>query len=74
LVKDLERTPRERRRLYVALYLKLLFVIAIGLAWAGFSLWLSLSWIDTLGQSITLPLAIAVILGIAIIRATSTPI
>ncbi len=67
LVKDLERTPRERRRLYIALHLKLLFVIGIGLAWAGFSLWLSLSWIDTLGQSITMPLAIAVIFGIAII-------
>jgi biofilm PGA synthesis N-glycosyltransferase PgaC len=67
LVKDLERTPRERRRLYIALHLKLLFVVGIGLAWAGFSLWLSLSWIDTLGQSITLPLAVAVIFGIAII-------
>jgi Glycosyl transferase family 2 len=67
LVKDLERTPRQRRRPYIALHLKLLFVIGISLAWAGFSLWLSLSWIDTLGQSITMPLAIAVILGIAII-------
>ena len=67
LVKDLERTPRERRRLYVALHLKLLLVVAIGFAWAGFSLWLSLPWIDTLGQSITMPLAIAVIFGIAII-------
>jgi poly-beta-1,6-N-acetyl-D-glucosamine synthase len=67
LVKDLERTPRERRRLYVDLHLKLLFVVGIGLAWAGFSLWLSLAWIETLGQSITMPLAIAVIFGIAII-------
>src|SRR6187399_266442 len=67
LVRDLERTPRERRRLYVALNLKLLLVVAIGLAWAGFSLWLSLSWIDTLGEAITMPLAIAVIFGIAII-------
>ncbi len=67
LVKDLERTPGERRRLYIALHLKLLFVVAIGLGWAGFSLWLSLPWIDTLGESITMPLAIAVILGIAII-------
>jgi biofilm PGA synthesis N-glycosyltransferase PgaC len=67
LVRDLERTPRERRRLYIALHLKLLFVIGIGFAWAGFSLWLSLPWIDTLGESITMPLAIAVILGIAII-------
>ncbi len=67
LVKDLERRPQERSRLYIGLHLKLLFVIAIGFAWAGFSLWLSLPWIDTLGQSITMPLAIAVILGIAII-------
>jgi biofilm PGA synthesis N-glycosyltransferase PgaC len=67
LVEELEPTPRERRGLYVALHLKLLLVVAIGLAWAGFSLWLSLPWIDTLGQSITLPLAIAVIFGIAII-------
>jgi hypothetical protein len=49
------------------LHLKLLLVVAIGLAWAGFSLWLSLPWIDTLGESITMPLAIAVIFGIAII-------
>jgi hypothetical protein len=62
-----QRTPRERRRLYIALHLKLLFVVGIGLAWAGFSLWLSLSWIDALGASITLPLAVAVIFGIAII-------
>ncbi len=67
LVKDLERTPRERRRLYIALHLKLFLVIGIGLAWASFSLWLSLAWIDTLGEAITMPLAIAVIFGIAII-------
>ena len=66
-VKDRERTPGERRRLYIGLRLKLLLVIAIALTWAGFSLWLSLPWIDTLGQSITMPLAIAVIFGIAII-------
>lgn len=67
LVKDLERTPGERRRLYLGLHLKLLLVIAIGLGWAGFSLWLSLPWIDSLGEAITVPLAVAVIFGIAII-------
>jgi biofilm PGA synthesis N-glycosyltransferase PgaC len=67
LVKDLERTPGERRRLYIGLHLKLLLVIAIGLGWAGFSLWLSLPWIDSLGEAITIPLAVAVIFGIAII-------
>ena len=67
LVKDLERTSQERRGVYVKLPLKLVAVIAIALAWAGFSFWLSLPWIETLGQSITMPLAVAVILGIAII-------
>jgi biofilm PGA synthesis N-glycosyltransferase PgaC len=67
LVKDLERTPSERRHLYIGLHLKLLLVIAIGLGWAGFSLWLSLPWIDSLGEAITIPIAVAVIFGIAII-------
>jgi biofilm PGA synthesis N-glycosyltransferase PgaC len=65
-VKDLERTPQERRRLYVQLHLKLALVVGIALAWAGFSLWLAIPWIVELGHSITLPLAIAVIGGIAI--------
>ncbi len=67
LVKDLERTPAERRGLYVGLHLKLIAVIVIALAWAGFSLWLSIPWIAELAQSITLPLAIMVIAGIAIL-------
>ncbi len=66
-VKELERTPNERKRLYVALHLKLAIVIVAALAWAGFSLWLSIPWIETLGESITIPIAIAVIFGIAII-------
>ena len=67
LAKELERTPQERRGIYLKLPLKLVAVIAIALGWAGFSFWLSLPWIETLGQSITMPLAIAVIFGIAII-------
>ena len=66
-VKDLERTPQERKPLYVALHLKLAMVIAIALSWAAFSFWLSIPWIDALGSSITMPLAVAVIFGIAIV-------
>ena len=66
-VKELKRTPRERKALYVALHLKLAMVVAIALAWAGFSFWLSIPWIDALGSSITMPLAVAVIFGIAIV-------
>ncbi len=65
-LRDLERSPSERRRLYVNLHLKLALVIAASLAWAGFSLWLSIPWIESLGQAITMPLAIAVIFGIAL--------
>lgn len=69
-LKDLERTPRQRRRrrrVYLALHLKLLLVIAVALTWAGLSLWLAIPWIEQLGESITLPLAIVVIGGIAIL-------
>jgi biofilm PGA synthesis N-glycosyltransferase PgaC len=59
-------SPRQRRR-YIALRVKLLLVVVAALGWAGFSLWISIPWMEALGQSITLPLAITVILGIAII-------
>ncbi len=65
--KELERTPRERQGLYVALHLKLFFVVAIALTWAGLSFWFALPWIEDLAGSITLPLALAVIFGIAIV-------
>lgn len=64
---DSGQTSRERRYLYVQLHLKLALVVGIALAWAGFSLWLAIPWIVELGDSITLPLAIAVIAGIAIV-------
>lgn len=66
-VGELERSPEERRSIYVKLPLKLVAVLVLALAWAAFSFWLSLPWIEDLGESITLPLAVAVIFGIAII-------
>lgn len=65
--RELERTPRERKGVYVALHLKLFLVVAIALTWAGLSLWFALPWIEDLAASISLPLALAVILGIAIV-------
>lgn len=64
---ELERTPGERKRLYVALRLKLVAVVAIALSWAGLSFWIALPWIESLGESIGLPLALAIIVGIAIL-------
>ena len=65
--RELERTPQERQGVYVALHLKLFFVVAIALTWAGLSFWFALPWIEDLATSITLPLALAVIFGIAIV-------
>ncbi len=65
-LEALERPSRRQRR-YIVLRAKLLLVVSIALAWAGFSLWLSIPWIDALGQSITMPGALAVIFGIAIV-------
>jgi biofilm PGA synthesis N-glycosyltransferase PgaC len=67
MTKGSGQTSRERRRLYLQLHLKLALVVGIALTWAGVSLWLAIPWINELANSITMPLAIAVIGGIAII-------
>jgi biofilm PGA synthesis N-glycosyltransferase PgaC len=56
-----------RDGLYVPLKLRGAFTFAAGLLWLCFSVWLSRSWIRTLGHDITPPLAILVIMGIALI-------
>jgi biofilm PGA synthesis N-glycosyltransferase PgaC len=62
-----EKLPEQHRRLYIPLKLKLALVALVSLSWVGFSLWLAIPWIEELGQSITVPLAAALIAGIAII-------
>jgi poly-beta-1,6-N-acetyl-D-glucosamine synthase len=62
-----KKLPQHHRRFYIPLKLKLVFVALCSLAWVGFSLWLAIPWIQDLGQSITVPLAAALIAGIAII-------
>jgi biofilm PGA synthesis N-glycosyltransferase PgaC len=62
-----EPGARPHRRFYIPLRLKLAIVWAITLGWVVFSIWIAIPWIETLGRSITIPGAIAVIGGIAII-------
>ncbi len=62
-----EKLPDHHRRFYIPLRLKLLLVAFFSLAWVGFSLWLAIPWIEELGKSITVPIAAALIAGIAII-------
>ncbi len=61
------RHPSRKQRRYIALRAKLLLVVSVAVGWAALSLWISTPWIEALGDSITLPLATLVILGIAII-------
>jgi biofilm PGA synthesis N-glycosyltransferase PgaC len=56
-----------RDGLYIPLKLRVAFTIFVGLAWLCLSLWLSRTWIRTLGHDITPPLAILVITGLALI-------
>jgi len=56
-----------RFRFYLRVRTRFFLTVAAGLAWAGLSSWIAIGWIDSLGRLVTLPLAIFVIAGIAII-------
>src|SRR5438105_5022110 len=58
---------RELKRFYVPLKLRVLLTFLAGTAWLAFSVWLSRHWIERLGSDISLPLAIVVVSGIALI-------
>jgi biofilm PGA synthesis N-glycosyltransferase PgaC len=59
--------PVQYRRLYLRVRTRFLISVAASLAWAGFSTWISLRWIADLAAVISLPVAVAVVAGIAII-------
>jgi biofilm PGA synthesis N-glycosyltransferase PgaC len=60
-------TARRPRDLYIPLKARVALTVLAGLLWVCVSLWLSRTWITTLGADITTPLAILVIVGVAII-------
>jgi poly-beta-1,6-N-acetyl-D-glucosamine synthase len=59
--------PGHRRRLYVPRRARIAATIAVGLAWAGFSVLLDRPWITDLAAMVTLPVALAIVAGIAIL-------
>jgi poly-beta-1,6-N-acetyl-D-glucosamine synthase len=56
-----------RFRFYLRVRTRFLLTVLAGLSWAALSTWVALGWIDDLGRVLTLPVAIAVICGVAII-------
>jgi biofilm PGA synthesis N-glycosyltransferase PgaC len=52
---------------YVRVRTRFIATVLAGLAWASFSTWLALGWISELAGLVTLPVAIFVIAGIALI-------
>ena len=52
---------------YMKVDLRFWLAILFGLLWVGFSAWVAIPWIESLGESITLPVAIFVIGGIALL-------
>jgi biofilm PGA synthesis N-glycosyltransferase PgaC len=67
---DRRRRPhgvKRRHGVYVPLKLRIALTFVAGALWFCGSVWLSRSWIRTLGHDITTPLAILVIAGVALI-------
>jgi biofilm PGA synthesis N-glycosyltransferase PgaC len=64
---DVGGVAEEHRRLYVPLRARVLLTFIAGVLWMVFSTWLSRHWIAQLGRDLSLPLAIVVISGIALI-------
>jgi biofilm PGA synthesis N-glycosyltransferase PgaC len=58
---------REALRFYLRVRTRFLVTVVCSLAWAAFSLWISQPWIAALADALSLPAAIAIVLGIAVI-------
>ncbi|WP_245156328.1 glycosyltransferase [Agrilutibacter solisilvae] len=57
--------PVASRRIYLPVPVKYALAVLLGIAWAAFSVWLSLPWVDSLGRIIGRPAAWFVIAFIA---------
>jgi poly-beta-1,6-N-acetyl-D-glucosamine synthase len=55
------------RKLYLKVRTRFVLTLVVAASWAGLSLWLSFPWIYDLAQMITMPAALFVVAGIAIV-------
>ena len=46
---------------------RLLFELLCSVAWVGFVLWLTIPWLDDIGKSVTVPIAVVLVAGLGII-------
>ena len=60
-----DAAPSTGRPFYVPVRTKFALALLLGLAWAGFSIWLSIPWLDDLTRLVGRPLALFVIAFIA---------
>lgn len=66
-IPALSEPQRQRDGFYIPLKLRVAATFLLGFLWVCFSAWVSRNWISSLASDITMPLAIMVIAGIAII-------
>ena len=62
-VRSLRQGPGHRFHLSP----RILFVGLCTLAWIGFVLWLTLPWLDDMAESLTMPVAVFLVLGFGIV-------
>jgi membrane protein YdbS with pleckstrin-like domain len=62
-VRSLRQGPSHRFRTSR----RLLFVLISSLAWIGFVAWLTIPYLDDIGESTSIPVAVALIAGLGII-------
>ena len=59
--------PARRRRLYLPRRARIALTIALGLSWASLSVIIDRAWIGDLAELVSLPVAIAIVAGVAIV-------
>jgi biofilm PGA synthesis N-glycosyltransferase PgaC len=59
--------PARRHRLYLPRRARIALTIALGLSWASLSVVIDRAWIGDLAALVSLPVAIAIVAGVAIV-------
>jgi poly-beta-1,6-N-acetyl-D-glucosamine synthase len=62
-----DESVERRRRFYIPLRLRVWITFAAGIVWTCASLWISRHWIAALGRDVSVPVALLLISGIALI-------